>query len=126
MNEVGDAIYKRAWDAYVEYSIEPGKTTFDCIKATVDAALRGIEPVAEVVWFDPRLCESARPGKIIDASLAFIDTAPIGTKLYAAPVAADPPQTARGPSEPLQCLRCGTIDAFGPVSKKDTHQWMKP
>ena len=23
-----------------------------------------------------------------------------------------------GPSEPLQCLRCGTIDAFGPVSKE--------
>lgn len=38
----------------------------------------------------------------------------------------DLPQSARGPSEPLQCLRCGTIDAFGPVSKKDTHQWMKP
>ncbi|WP_439398772.1 hypothetical protein ACRQ5Q_15320 [Bradyrhizobium sp. PMVTL-01] len=25
----------------------------------------------------------------------------------------------RGPTEPLQCLRCGTVDAFGPVSKKD-------
>lgn len=23
-----------------------------------------------------------------------------------------------GPSEPLQCLRCGTVDAFGPVSKE--------
>lgn len=22
-----------------------------------------------------------------------------------------------GPSEPLRCLRCGTIDAFGPVSR---------
>ena len=31
-----------------------------------------------------------------------------------------PVQAVRGPSEPLQCLRCGTIDAFGPVSKKDT------
>lgn len=29
-------------------------------------------------------------------------------------------QTVRGPSEPLQCLRCGTIDAFGPVSKTNT------
>jgi hypothetical protein len=26
------------------------------------------------------------------------------------------PSTLRGPSEPLQCLRCGTIDAFGPVT----------
>jgi hypothetical protein len=24
--------------------------------------------------------------------------------------------TQRGPAEPLQCLRCGTVDAFGPVS----------
>jgi len=24
----------------------------------------------------------------------------------------------RGPTGPLQCLRCGTIDAFGPVSHK--------
>ena len=22
----------------------------------------------------------------------------------------------RGPSEPLSCLRCGTVDAFGPVT----------
>ncbi len=24
---------------------------------------------------------------------------------------------AQGPTEPLQCLRCGTVDAFGPASK---------
>ncbi len=24
---------------------------------------------------------------------------------------------AQGPTEPLQCLRCGTVDAFGPVLK---------
>lgn len=24
-----------------------------------------------------------------------------------------------GPTGPLQCLRCGTIDAFGPVHKKE-------
>jgi len=23
-----------------------------------------------------------------------------------------------GPNEPLQCLRCGTVDAFGPISKE--------
>lgn len=27
-------------------------------------------------------------------------------------------QMRSGPSEPLQCLRCGTVDAFGPVSKE--------
>jgi hypothetical protein len=26
--------------------------------------------------------------------------------------------TRAGPTEPLQCLRCGTVDAFGPSSKK--------
>jgi hypothetical protein len=36
--------YRRAWDAYVEFSMESGNTTFDCIKATVDAALS--HPVA--------------------------------------------------------------------------------
>lgn len=25
-------------------------------------------------------------------------------------------QEKRGPSEPLQCLRCGTVDAFGPIA----------
>jgi hypothetical protein len=33
----------------------------------------------------------------------------------------DVAQAVRGPSEPLQCLRCGTIDAFGPVSKDTTN-----
>jgi len=30
--------YKRAWDAYVEMSMDSSKSTFDCIKAAVDAA----------------------------------------------------------------------------------------
>lgn len=42
--DTGPYAYKRAWDAYVDFSMEPGKSTFDCIKATVDAALSG--PVA--------------------------------------------------------------------------------
>lgn len=44
------------------------------------------EPVAEVVWWDPRT-DPLKPkaGKIIDASLAFMDGAELGTKLYAAP-----------------------------------------
>lgn len=45
------------------------------------------EPVAEVVWFDPQLDQSPRKSghKIVDASLAFMDAAPLGTKLYAHP-----------------------------------------
>jgi len=47
-------------------------------------------PVATVVWYDPRtdMLLYERPHKIIDASVDFIEAAPIGTKLYAAPVAA--------------------------------------
>lgn len=35
----GDEAYKRAWDAYVEFSMDGDNKTFDCIKAAVDAAL---------------------------------------------------------------------------------------
>lgn len=43
------------------------------------------EPVADVVWFDPalELFTERKPHKIIDGSLAFMDTAELGTKLYA-------------------------------------------
>ncbi|MBP6564012.1 MAG: hypothetical protein KA200_00205 [Burkholderiales bacterium] len=38
---------------------------------------------AEVLWFDPQLrFEPEQAGKIIDASIAFMDAAPLGTKLY--------------------------------------------
>ena len=44
------------------------------------------EPVAEVVWFDPAtLLFPEKPGKIIDGSMAFMDGATVGTKLYASP-----------------------------------------
>ncbi len=46
-----------------------------------------VEPVAEVVWFDPVLqTMPEKAGKIIDGSLAFIDSAALGTKLYTAPI----------------------------------------
>ena len=49
------------------------------------------EPVAEVVWHDPTTnALPERPGKIIDASLAFFDSAPIGTKLYLHPPTPQP------------------------------------
>jgi hypothetical protein len=45
-----------------------------------------MEHVTTVVWHDPRLDLTApKPGKIIDASLAFMDSASLGTKLYPAP-----------------------------------------
>jgi hypothetical protein len=42
--------------------------------------------VATVIWHDPQLdLTLPKPGKIIDASLSFMDSAPIGTKLYTQP-----------------------------------------
>ena len=41
------------------------------------------ESVAEVLWYDPVLRMTPEPaGKIIDSSLAFIESAAIGTQLY--------------------------------------------
>ena len=46
------------------------------------------EPVAEVLWYDPSMfLQAMTPRKIIDASMEFMDQAPIGTKLYAHPPA---------------------------------------
>jgi hypothetical protein len=39
---------------------------------------------AEVVWHEPDPVMPERPGKIIDASIAFFDAAPLGTHLYTA------------------------------------------
>ena len=50
-----------------------------------------LEAVAEVVWYDPQLSHfPEKPGKIIDGSIAFMESAKIGTKLFAAPT---PPST---------------------------------
>ena len=46
-----------------------------------------LEAVAEVVWYDPQLSHfPEKPGKIIDGSIAFMESAEIGTKLFAAPI----------------------------------------
>lgn len=49
------------------------------------------EPVAEVLWYEPMLHEpqTKKGHKIIDASLSWMEKAPLGTKLYAAPPAID-------------------------------------
>lgn len=39
---------------------------------------------AEVLWHEPDPVMPERPGKIIDASHAFMDAAPLGTRLYSA------------------------------------------
>lgn len=54
-------------------------------------------PVAEVLWYDPVLYpeQPKTAHKIIDASIAWIESAPIGTKLYAAPAAAQPNSDAQ-------------------------------
>lgn len=45
-----------------------------------------LEAVAEVVWYDPQLSHfHEKPGKIIDGSIAFMESAKIGTKLFSAP-----------------------------------------
>ena len=45
-----------------------------------------LEAVAEVVWYDPQLSHfPEKPGKIIDGSIAFMESAEIGTKLFSAP-----------------------------------------
>lgn len=46
----------------------------------------GAGPVAEVVWFDPALRYGPeKAGKIIDGSIAFMESAPLGTKLHTTP-----------------------------------------
>lgn len=57
------------------------------LTAAIDAAEKcESEAVGEVVWYDPRLSDFPnKPGKIVDCSMAFLDKACIGTKLYAHP-----------------------------------------
>jgi hypothetical protein len=43
---------------------------------------------------------------------------PTWDKILAALAPGNGAVEADDPSEPLQCLRCGTVDAFGPVSKE--------
>lgn len=49
------------------------------------------EPVAEVLWYEPMLHEpqTKKGHKIIDASLSWMEKAPLGTKLYTAPLTID-------------------------------------
>lgn len=72
--------------------ITPDELTclFENVLERAISAGEAVQPVAEVVWYDPRLILfPMEPRKIIDASMAFMDVSPIGTKLYAHPAPAN-------------------------------------
>lgn len=64
------------------------------------------EPVAEVVWYDPQLDHFPRKDghKIIDASMAFMDAAPLGTKLYADRPATGVPDVEAAAKKLAECM----------------------
>lgn len=76
------------------------------------------EPVAEVLWYEPMLHEpqTKKGHKIIDASLSWMEKAPLGTKLYAAPPAIDD-ETKRMVLELCRLI----IDKAGPDSMITRH-----
>lgn len=44
-----------------------------------------MKPVAEVLWYEPELHDKKGKGhKIIDATMSFMEAAPVGTQLYTA------------------------------------------
>lgn len=83
---------------------------------------------AEVLWHEPDPVMPERPGKIIDASHAFMDAAPLGTRLYsaeqmhayarAALAARAEPPVPDGVWEALQRL-IENAGAAGPASTED-------
>lgn len=75
----------RSWRADVTAREEVVAILSASLSAALSAVEPGEEPVAEVLWHDPATdITPAKPGKIIDASIAFMDDAPIGAKLYSA------------------------------------------
>lgn len=92
--EVTDGMAIAFHNALTDGSI--GQSEVDEIKTGLRAAIAAaptppenkalLGAVAEVVWYDPQLSHSPeKPGKIIDGSIAFMESAEIGTKLFAAP-----------------------------------------
>ena len=81
-----------------------GSTSHRIAKAIEQAVLNKLseqKPVAEVVWYDPVLSATTdKAGKIIDASMSFIDTADLGTKLYLHPAPSVPEGYQLVPIEP--------------------------
>lgn len=80
------------------------------------------EPVAEVLWHDPTLdIFPPKPGKIIDASIAWMEAAPIGTKLYAAPAPAPDGwvsvEDQLPPANPLNDANSQPVLFWGPTFK---------
>ncbi len=88
-----------------------GSTSHRIARAIEQAILNKLseqKPVAEVVWYDPVLSATTdKAGKIIDASMSFIDTADLGTKLYAVP-----PQPAPSVPEGYQLVPIEPTEAM--------------
>ena len=118
--EVTDGMAYAFHHALTDHSI--GQEDLDEIKTGLRAALAAaptppenkalLEAVAEVVWYDPQISQfPEKPGKIIDGSIAFMESAEIGTKLFAAPV----PSVSedRKDAERYLWLRASDFDIFG-------------
>jgi len=119
-DEAWDIAKEAGLDWHAGFVVDDENNRFkDMIEIAVTAKLKewGAQgAVAEVLWYDPSAGGNAfvdqRPCKIIDASLAFFDSAPIGTKLYTHALPAQPaePVNAAGfdvtiDDEPAKMLR---------------------
>ncbi|KEA07173.1 hypothetical protein [Rhizobium rhizogenes] len=70
-------------DNDVPYHLEPEDAR---MALTAALALIPGDPEGVVVWYDPeRDLDAMRPRKVIDASIGFLETAELGTKLYTSP-----------------------------------------
>lgn len=93
----------RVWEvqARESYPDSGGELVVKFAEALVAEIQRQSEPVAEVVWFDPALAMSTESaGKIIDGSMQFMDSVPIGTKLFTFPP--DKAQIEQAATKPLE------------------------
>lgn len=74
-------------EAEIRESLRKANGALDEVLSALSTKIQ--EPVGEVVWYDPKsdMLMFERPHKIIDASIEFMENAPLGTKLYASPPA---------------------------------------
>lgn len=77
--------FNRAAAVLRSLATQPAPTAVSPAKMLTDEQLDALMPTgeAQVLWFDPRTRFGPEPqGKIIDASMAFMSSAPLGTKLF--------------------------------------------
>ena len=74
------------------------------------------EPEAEVLWYDPMLYDpETNPYKRIDAPMSFMESAPLGTKLYTHPAPQAKPLTAEQINDLMQEADAKWSDADVPM-----------